>query len=82
MKKIVPDPPHLKLVTPLPSVIHVDLIPPDALAVADDLLLRISEALDKYCHANIDLPGLNSLAKARRSADTARALIEHALSRL
>ncbi|MDF0733358.1 hypothetical protein P0Y43_21935 [Pseudomonas entomophila] len=82
MKKIVPDPPRLQLINTLYATPHPDLIPPDALAVANDLLLGISEVIDEYCRANAGLPGLNRLSNAGRSADTAHALIEHALARM
>ncbi|WP_336333396.1 hypothetical protein [Pseudomonas putida] len=52
MSKIVPDPPRLKLFNTLYSSIHPDLTVPDALAVASDMLLGISQALDEHCRAN------------------------------
>ncbi|MDF0731701.1 hypothetical protein P0Y43_13370 [Pseudomonas entomophila] len=82
MKKIVPDPPRLQLINTLYSSLHPDLSPPDALAVANELLLGIAETLDEYCRANAGLPGLNRLTNAGHSADTAHTLIEHALARL
>ncbi|MDZ5604079.1 hypothetical protein SJI00_14985 [Pseudomonas sp. RP23018S] len=82
MKKIVPDPPALKLVNTLYPSIHPDLLPPDALAVASDMLLGISEVIDAHCRANAGEKGMMMLANARHSADIAHALIEHALVRL
>ncbi|MFK0091160.1 hypothetical protein [Pseudomonas sp. NPDC090592] len=82
MNKIVPDPPRLKLFNTLYSSIHPDLIAPDALAVASDMLLGISQALDEYCRANAGEPGMQMLANAGHCADTAHALVEHALVRL
>ena len=82
MNKIVPDPHRLKLFNTLYSSIHPDLTVPDALAVASDMLLRISEAIDEYCRANADENGVQMLANAGHCADTAHALVEHALVRL
>ncbi|AIR88527.1 hypothetical protein [Pseudomonas cremoricolorata] len=78
MKKIVPDPPHLTLIQT--SSLPADLIPPDALAVANDLLLSIHQALNDYCHTHPTAPALNKLRNAAHSANTASALITHALT--
>lgn len=77
MKKIVPDPPHLTLIhTPsLPA----DLIPPDALAVANDLLFSIQQTLNDYCHSHPTAPALSTLRNTVHSAHNATALITHAL---
>lgn len=82
MKKIVPDPPHLRLIDVLYSTIHPDLIPPDALAIANDLLLSINQTLTEYCRTHPGAPGLNTLSNAATSANTASTLIQHALTRL
>ncbi|MFF7066200.1 hypothetical protein [Pseudomonas sp. NPDC008258] len=82
MKKIVPDPPRVKLFNTLYSSIHPDLTLPDALAVASDMLLGISQAIDEYCRANAGENGTQMLANAGHCADTAHALVEHALVRL
>nr|WP_314493395.1 hypothetical protein [uncultured Pseudomonas sp.] len=50
MNKLVPDPPSLKLLdTAQHPFIHPDLIHPDALAVASDLLLGILKAIETHC---------------------------------
>lgn len=82
MKKIVPDPPRLKLFNTLYSSIHPELIPPEALAVASEMLLGISEVVGEYCRAHTGEPGVYMLTNAVHSADTAHALIEHALERM
>lgn len=82
MKKIVPDPPCLKLINTPYFSIHADLIPPDALAHASELLRGVSETLDEHCRSVAGAPGLNMLANAAHAAETARALIEHALKRM
>ena len=64
MKKIVPDPPTLKLVDTLHPAIHSDLIPPDALAIASDLLLGISEVIDTHCRGNAGEKGMKMLTNA------------------
>ncbi|OCT32874.1 hypothetical protein [Pseudomonas putida] len=82
MKKIVPDPPRLKLINTPYFSIHADLIPPDALAHASELLRGVSETLDEHCRSMAGTSGLNMLANAAHAAETARALIEHALKRM
>ncbi|MDD1963215.1 hypothetical protein NP534_24230 [Pseudomonas sp. 39004] len=82
MKKIVPDPPRLKLFNTLYSSIHPDLIPLDALSVASEMLLGISETVDEYRRIHTGEPGLHMLANVVHCADTAHALIDHALARM
>ncbi len=82
MKKIVPDPPRLKLINTPYFSIYADLIPPNALAHASELLRGVSETLDEHCRFMAGTPGLNMLANAAHAAETARALIEHALKRM
>ncbi len=83
MKKLVPDPPpRLKLFNALYSSIHPDLIVPEALAVASEMLLGTTEVIDEYCRANAGEKGMKMLANASHSAEIAHALIEHALTRM
>lgn len=82
MKKLVPDPPRLKLVSNPYFTLHSDLIPPDALALASELMRGVAETIDEYCRASAGIPGLQMLANAAYSAETAQALTEHALKRL
>ncbi|WP_028693403.1 hypothetical protein [Pseudomonas cremoricolorata] len=76
MKKL--SQPHL---TPIhtPSL-PADLIPSDALAVANDLLLSIQQTLNDYCPTYPTAPSLNTLRNTSHSANTATALITHALT--
>ncbi|MDF0732815.1 hypothetical protein P0Y43_19175 [Pseudomonas entomophila] len=82
MKKLVPDPPRLKLITNPYFSIHSDLTPPDALAHASELMRGVAETLDEHCRAYAGVPGLHMLANAAHAAETAQALVEHALQRL
>jgi hypothetical protein len=52
------------------------------LAVASEMLLGISEVVGEYCRAHTGEPGVHMLTNAVHSADTAHALIEHALERM
>lgn len=81
MKKLVPDPP-LTLVTNPYFSIHSDLIPPDALALASELLRGVAQTIDEHCRSQAGERGLGMLSNAAHSAETARALVEHALNRL
>ncbi|HKS11587.1 MAG TPA: hypothetical protein VJS90_00980 [Pseudomonas sp.] len=81
MKKIVPDPPF-KLITSPYFSIHSDLIPPDALALASELLRGVTQTIDEHCRSRAGEGGLGMLSNASHSAETARSLIEHALNRL
>lgn len=80
MKKIVPDPPT-PFTTPYFSI-HSDLIPPDSLAYASELLRGIHETTDEFCRVHANEPGQGMLVNVLYSAEMARALVEHALSRL
>ncbi|MGH8466057.1 MAG: hypothetical protein ACRESP_06195 [Pseudomonas sp.] len=86
MKKIVPDPPlsftPTSLVTTPYFSIHSDLIPPDSLAFASELLRGIQETTDEFCRAHYNEPGQGMLVNVLHSAEMARALVEHALSKL
>ncbi len=86
MKKIVPDPPHYatprKIITTPYFTIHSDLTPPDSLAYASELLRGIFETTDGYCYAHANEPGQGMLVNVLHSAETAKALIEHALAKL
>lgn len=82
MKKLVPDPPSLNLLDATYPFIHPDLIPPDALAVASDLVRGISKAIQTHCLTHGGDQDPRALARARHSAEIAHALIEHALNRL
>ena len=81
MKKLVPDPPF-KLIAGPYSSIHSDLIPPDALALASEMMHGIAQTLDEYCRSQAGERGIGMLSNASHSAETARALVEHALNRL
>lgn len=81
MKKIVPDPPLKLICNPYFSV-HSDLIPPDALALASELLSGVTQTLDEHCRSRAGEQGLGMLSNAAHSADMARTLVEHALARL
>lgn len=77
MKKHVPDPPNLTLfATP------IDMIPPDALAHASELLLGVAQIIDEYCREHIGEPRMAMLSTARHSTAMSRALVEHALMRI
>ncbi|MEG1039489.1 hypothetical protein [Pseudomonas sp. NUPR-001] len=78
MKKIVPDPPPSLITTPYFSI-HSDLIPPDSLAFASELLHGIRETTEEYCRAHANEPGQGMLVNVLHSAEMARALVEHAL---
>ena len=80
MKKIVPDPPT-PFTTPYFSI-HSDLIPPDSLAYASELLRGIHETTDEFCRVHANEPGQGMLVNVLYSAEMARALVERALSRL
>ena len=81
MKKIVPDPPF-KLITSPYFSIHSDLIPPDALALASELMRGVAQTIDEHCHSQAGERGMGMLSNASHSAEMARALVEHALNRL
>ncbi|KJK16041.1 hypothetical protein ACIOVF_22135 [Pseudomonas sp. NPDC087612] len=86
MKKIVPDPPYSdisrnNITTPYFSI-HSDLIPSDSLAYASELLRGIHETTDEFCRAHANEPGQGMLVNVLHSAEMARALVEHALSKL
>ncbi|WP_449430252.1 hypothetical protein [Pseudomonas putida] len=82
MKKLVPDPPPYKIInTPFFSI-HSDITPPDAIAHASALMRGVAETIDEHCRIHAGEPGLNMLANAMHAAQSARALAEHALSRL
>jgi hypothetical protein len=81
MKKIVPDPPF-KLITSPYFSIHSDLIPPDALALASELMRGVAQTIDEHCHSQAGERGMGMLSNASHSAEIARALVEHALNRL
>ncbi|CAI8738103.1 DUF3077 domain-containing protein [Pseudomonas donghuensis] len=81
MKKIVPDPPN-SLITTTYFSIHSDLIPPDSLAYASELLRGIHETTDEFCRAHVNAPGQGMLVNVLHSAEMARALVEHALTKL
>lgn len=81
MKKLVPDPPF-KLITHPYFSIHSDLIPPDALALASEILRGVVQTIDEHCCSQAGERSLGMLSNASHSTETARALVEHALSRL
>ena len=85
MKKIVPDPPHVRpntlINTPYFSI-HSHLLPTDSLAYASELLRGIFETTDEYCRARALEPGQGMLVNVLHSAEFARALVEHALTTL
>ncbi|MEF9898877.1 MAG: hypothetical protein RR736_16360 [Pseudomonas sp.] len=81
MKKIVPDPPLSLLSSPYFSI-HSDLIPPDSLTFASELLRGIHETIDEFCQAHANEPGQGMLVNVLHSAEMARALVEHALCKL
>jgi hypothetical protein len=86
MKKIVPDPPYSDIsrnsfTTPYFSI-HSDLIPPDSLAYASELLRGIHETTDEFCRTHVNEPGQGMLMNVLHSAEMARALVEHALRKL
>lgn len=86
MKKIVPDPPlpladSKTFTTPYFSI-HSDLIPSDSLAYASELLRGIHETTDEYCRVHSCESGQGMLVSVLYSTEMARALVEHALTRL
>ena len=81
MKKIVPDPPR-KIITTPHFTIHSDLTPLDSLAYASELLRGVYETTDEYCRSHFNEPGQGMLVNVLHSAETAKALIEHALLKL
>jgi hypothetical protein len=81
MKKLVPDPPF-KLITHPYFSIHSDLIPPDALALASELMRGVAQTIDEHCRSLANEQGAGMLSNASHSAEMARALVEHALNRL
>jgi len=81
MKKIVPDPPNALITTPYFSI-HSDLMPPDSLAYASELLRGIHETTDEFCRAHANEPGQGMLVNVLYSAEMTRALVEHALNKL
>ncbi|HDS1734017.1 hypothetical protein [Pseudomonas sp. BP8] len=82
MKKIVPDPPRLKLIISPHFSVHSHMIPPDSLALASEFLNGVIETLEAHCCQDADEPDPNALASAAHVIKMARTLIEHALSRL
>lgn len=81
MKKIVPDPPANLITTPYFSI-HSEIIPPDALAHASELLRGVEETF-AHCRRNQDGdPCMNMLANAQNATEMARVLIEHALNKI
>ncbi|MBH3430208.1 MAG: hypothetical protein ACRESP_00130 [Pseudomonas sp.] len=86
MKKIVPDPPLHPVPNPFIATpyfsIHSDLIPPDSLAFASELLRGIHETTNEFCRAHCSEPGQGMLVNVLHSAEMARALVEHALGKL
>lgn len=82
MKKIVPDPPRIKLLNNPFFSLHSDLLPHDALAHASELLRGVAETIDEHCRAHAGLQGFNMLSNAAHASETARALVEHALTGL
>ncbi|MDF0734155.1 hypothetical protein P0Y43_26065 [Pseudomonas entomophila] len=82
MKKHVPDPPRLTLVTNPLFTTPVDMIPPDALAHASELLRGVTQIIDEYCRENAGEPRVAMLTTAAHSAAMSRALVEHALTRI
>ncbi|MBA1201522.1 hypothetical protein G7009_07075 [Pseudomonas capeferrum] len=81
MKKLVPDPPFTLITNPYFSI-HSDLIPPDALALASELLCGVTQTIEEHCRSQAGKHGLGMLSNASHSAEMARTLIEHALARL
>ncbi|MDF2490051.1 MAG: hypothetical protein K0S77_2673 [Pseudomonas sp.] len=81
MKKIVPDPPANLITTPYFSI-HSEMIPPDALAHASELLRGAEDTLDQYRREHGAEPGLNMLANVLHSTEMARVLVEHALQKM
>ncbi|MBA1201612.1 hypothetical protein G7009_07530 [Pseudomonas capeferrum] len=73
-------PPPRKIIRAPYLTIHCSLTPSDSLAYASELLSDIFETTDGYRHANEPRPSM--LADVLRSAETAKALIEHALAKL
>lgn len=82
MKKIVPDPPRLKLIISPHFSVHSDMLPPDSLALANEFLCGVAETLDQQCSDSAEQPDLNALASAAHATRMARTLVEHALTRL
>ncbi|CAG8864538.1 hypothetical protein PS627_01080 [Pseudomonas fluorescens] len=81
MKKIVPDPPAKLITTPYFSI-HSEMIPPDALAHASELLRGVEDTLDQYRRGHAAEPRLNMLANVLHSTEMARVLVEHALQKM
>ncbi|MDZ3994874.1 hypothetical protein [Pseudomonas sp. Teo4] len=81
MKKIVPDPPRRIINTPYFSI-HSDITPHDALAHASELMRGVAETIDEHCRIHAGEPGLNMLTNAAHATESARALAEHALTRI
>ncbi|PZQ36746.1 MAG: hypothetical protein DI560_23765 [Pseudomonas putida] len=80
MKKLVPDPPRLRVIATPYFSIHSDMPTPDALAHASELLRGVAETI--HCRTHAGEPGLNMLSNAAHACETSRALIEHALTDL
>ncbi|HKS13231.1 MAG TPA: hypothetical protein VJS90_09350 [Pseudomonas sp.] len=81
MKKIVPDPPHHIITTPH-YTLHSHLTPHDSLVYASELLRGVYETTDEYCRAHFKEPGQGMLVNVLHCAETAQALIEHALAKM
>ena len=81
MKKIVPDPPAKLITTPYFSI-HSEMIPPDALAHASELLRGAEDTLDQLRRDHGGEPRLNMLANVLHSTEMARVLVEHALQKI
>lgn len=86
MKKIVPDPPHSippqKNATGTHYVIQSHLTTEDALVLASEMLRGALDTTDEYCRAHFKAPGQGMLVNVLHCAETARTLIEHALTKL
>ncbi|CAM3812491.1 hypothetical protein CCOS865_05426 [Pseudomonas reidholzensis] len=82
MKKIVPDPPRLKLIISPHFSAHSDMTPPDSLTLASEFLSGVIETLETHCSEQADAPDPNAIASAAHATKMARTLVEHALSRL
>ena len=81
MKKIDPDPPAKLITTPYFSI-NSEMIPPDALAHASELLLGAEDTLDQLRRDHGAELRLNLLASVLHSTEMARALVEHALRKI
>ncbi|MGV2834356.1 hypothetical protein [Pseudomonas shirazensis] len=82
MKKIVPDPPRLKLIISPHFSVHSDMLPSDSLTLANEFLSGVVDILDQQCQETPHEPDLNALASAAHATRMARTLVEHALTKL